>query len=91
MDRNDALGEWSEQARPPALFRRFAFDSYAQTRAFLDRVAQVQDELGLAPQNISFGTTYVNVTIAASDGALGEGERELARRIAAAATGEARA
>lgn len=90
MDRNDALDGWSEQSRPPALFRRFAFDSYAQTRVFLDRVAQVQDELGMAPQNISFGTTYVNVTIAASGGALGEPERELARRIAAVATGAAR-
>ncbi|MCS6811728.1 MAG: 4a-hydroxytetrahydrobiopterin dehydratase [Tepidimonas sp.] len=84
---NDTIAEgWTEQARPPALFRRFAFERYAQTRAFLERVAAVQDELGLAPQNISFGTTYVNVTIAASgEGGLGEAERELARRIAAAA------
>ncbi|TSE22725.1 4a-hydroxytetrahydrobiopterin dehydratase [Tepidimonas aquatica] len=78
---------WAEQGRPPALFRRFAFACYADTRAFLERVAAVQEELGLAPQNISFGTTYVNVTIAAADGALGEPERTLAQRIAAAAEG----
>lgn len=78
---------WTEQARPPTLFRRFSFERYADTRAFLDRVAAVQETLGVAPQNISFGTTYVNVTIGAGDAGLGEIERELARRIAAAATG----
>ena len=76
---------WTVQARPPALFRRFAFERYADTRAFLDRVAAVQEELGIAPQNISFGTTYVNVTIAGGEAGVGEAERELARRIAAAA------
>ncbi len=79
------LGGWTEQDRPPALFRRFVFASYAQTRAFLDRVAELQEELGVAPQNISFGTTYVNITIAASDGVLGSMERVLAQRIATAA------
>lgn len=78
---------WSEQSRPPSLFRRFAFASYRETRAFLDRVAAVQEELGVAPQNISFGTTYVNVTIAAGDDGLGAAQRELARRINAAAQG----
>ncbi|TSE19180.1 putative pterin-4-alpha-carbinolamine dehydratase [Tepidimonas alkaliphilus] len=75
---------WTEQTRPPALFRRFAFERYAQTRAFLDRIAAVQDELGLAPQNISFGTTYVNITIGGEAG-VSDAERELARRITAAA------
>lgn len=83
MDDLAALG-WSTQSRPPALFQRFAFASYAQTRTFLDRVADVQEALGRAAQNISFGTTYVNITIAA-EGELGEGEHELARRIAEAA------
>lgn len=78
---------WTEQGRPPALFRRFVFSCYADTRAFLDRIAAVQEALGLAPQNISFGTTYVNVTIAAANGALGDAERTLAQRIAAAAEG----
>jgi len=80
-DHDTALAGWTEQSRPAALFRRFAFGSYAQTRAFLDRVAAVQEELGLAPQNISFGTTYVNITIAAANGTLGQAERTLARRI----------
>jgi pterin-4a-carbinolamine dehydratase len=83
MDDLAALG-WTTQSRPPALFQRFAFASYGQTRAFLDRVAEVQDALGRAAQNISFGPTYVNITIAA-EGELGDGEHELARRIAAAA------
>jgi len=71
--------QWSE--RPPSLFRRFQFGSYGQTRQFLDRLAEQSDALGVQPQNINFGTTYVNVTISASGPNLSESECHLAAEL----------
>ena len=73
---------WETHGKPPTLFRRFAFGSYADTRAFLDALAALSEETGIHPQNINFGSTYVNVTLEAEDGvALTEAEHALAARI----------
>lgn len=73
---------WQTRGRPPTLFRRFEFAEYRQTRDFLDALAALAEELGLHPQNINFGTTYVNVTLEAVEGGiLGEPEYLFAARI----------
>lgn len=73
---------WEMRGRPPVLFRRFGFARYGEIRAFLDAVAALSEETGLHPQNINFGTTYVNITLEASDGAaLSDAEYALAARI----------
>ena len=60
---SDPLAEgWEQVARPPSLFRRFEFASYAQTRIFLDRLAALSEETGIYP-DLGFGKTHVNVTI----------------------------
>lgn len=72
---------WSRGMRPDHLFRRFEFGSYAQTRRFLDELAQLSESMGVAPQNIGFGTTHVNVTIAAEGQSLTDQDLLLAVRI----------
>lgn len=73
---------WEMRGQPPVLFRRFQFARYGEIRAFLDAVAALSEETGMHPQNINFGTTYVNITLEASDGAaLSEAEYALAVRI----------
>ncbi|MHB1587113.1 MAG: 4a-hydroxytetrahydrobiopterin dehydratase [Acidiferrobacteraceae bacterium] len=73
---------WEVRGKPPALFRRFEFERYADTRVFLDALAVLAEDTGMHPQNISFGTTYVNVTLEAVDGMnLAEREHALAARI----------
>lgn len=73
---------WETRGKPPSLFRRFVFGSYADTRAFLDALAALSEETGIHPQNINFGSTYVNITLEAEDGvALTEAEHALAARI----------
>jgi pterin-4a-carbinolamine dehydratase len=73
---------WEARGKPPTLFRRFAFERYGETRDFLDALAALSEETGVHPQNINFGTTYVNVTLDAADGGeLGEAELMLATRI----------
>lgn len=73
---------WESRGKPPTLFRRFAFGGYSETRAFLDALAALSEETGIHPQNINFGTTYVNVTLEAVEGAtLTEAEAAFARRV----------
>lgn len=78
----DAPEGWETRGKPPNLFRRFEFARYGETRDFLDAVAALTEEAGMHPQNINFGTTYVNITLEAADGvALTEAEHALAARI----------
>ena len=58
---------WETRGKPPTLFRRFTFGNYADTRSFLDALAELSEETGVHPQNINFGTTYVNITLEAED------------------------
>lgn len=76
----DTPAGWELRGKPPTLFRRFEFPRYAATRDFLDALAALSEAQMLHPQNINFGSTYVNVTleVAATDGA---GEYDFAVRI----------
>lgn len=60
---------WTPVARPPSLFCRFTFASYAETRTFLDRLASLSEATGLYP-DLGFGKTHVNVTIHGQGGAM---------------------
>lgn len=71
---------WTHHQQPPNIFRRYEFSAYGQTRTFLDRLADISKDTGLYP-DISFGKTYVNVTIHANDGkAIGPDEIAFAVR-----------
>jgi pterin-4a-carbinolamine dehydratase len=74
---------WRLVERPPALFRRFAFASYGDTRQYLERLAALSRDTGLYP-DLGFGPTHVNVTVLGADGQLpGATEAEFASRAAA--------
>ena len=74
--------DWEMRGKPPTLFRRFEFARYGETRDFLDAVAALTEETGVHPQNINFGTTYVNITLEPADGAqLTDADHALAARI----------
>ncbi len=63
------------QERVAPLNHRFDFGSYAETRQFLDRLADLSRREDYYP-NVSFGKTYVNISIDA------EGQAELGERHA---------
>lgn len=76
---------WKQVERPRSLFRRFEFDSYAKTRAFLDRLAAISEETDIFP-DLGFGTTFANVTMYVKDGESATvAEVDFARRASAAA------
>ena len=53
---------WNVRQRPVCLERRFEFESYSATRDFLDRLGQHSEAAQRFP-DISFGRTYVNITL----------------------------
>lgn len=61
-DGNNPIPDWQRQDLPPMLSRRFEFENYPQTRQFLDGVAKLAEEAQHYP-NLSFGKTYVSVTL----------------------------
>ena len=72
---------WTAVERPPSLYRRFEFAAYSETRAFLERLAGLSKETGLYP-DLSFGRTYVNVTVYGSDATVDAEAQEFAARVA---------
>jgi len=85
---SNPIPDWQRQDLPPMLSRRFEFASYAETRRFLDGVAKVSEEAQHYP-NLSFGKTYVSVTIDADGKKIGPEIVALAQRIDALAAAAA--
>ena len=79
-DDTNPVPDWQRQDLPPILTRRFEFESYAETRGFLDGIARLSEEAGLYP-NLSFGKTYVSVTIDADGKKIGPDLIALAQKI----------
>ena len=73
---------WKERKRPICLEKRFEFDSYDLTRDFLDKLGDHSEAIQRFP-DISFGRTYVNITIRPvdEDGVLGDADRAFASEI----------
>ena len=76
------MDQWQERKRPVCLERRYEFDSYDATRDFLDRLGDHSEATQRFP-DISFGRTYVNITVRPDvDGsALSDDDRAFAAQI----------
>lgn len=55
---------WSHRQRPERLERRIEFDDYETTRLFLEKLNVLSEREQRYP-DISFGRTYVNLTLRA--------------------------
>lgn len=66
---------WTHRARPDRLERRIEFADYESTRLFLERLNSLSEQEGRFP-DISFGRTYVNLTLRAEGESAAVGERE---------------
>ncbi len=76
------MDQWHERKRPVCLERRFEFDSYSATRNFLDRLGDYSEATQRFP-DISFGRTYVNITLRPEDESV-DGKLSMNDRRAAA-------
>lgn len=83
MDRSPSPDPtWNQRQRPPRLERRLAFADYPQVRDFLEKLERLCEQRQRYP-DLSFGRTYVNLTIYPEQDAaeVGSGEEEFARGI----------
>ena len=72
---------WTQRPRPDRLERRIEFDDYESTRSFLERLNALAESEGRFP-DISFGRTYVNLTLRPDDEQLvGEVDQAFAAAI----------
>ena len=53
---------WTHRSRPERLERRLEFADYETTRLFLERLEALCEQQSRYP-DISFGRTYVNITL----------------------------
>jgi len=74
--------QWIKRARPDRLERRIEFEDYEPTRTFLERLNDLSEQEGRFP-DISFGRTYVNLTLRPEqeNGEIGELETSFAAAI----------
>jgi 4a-hydroxytetrahydrobiopterin dehydratase len=73
---------WTQRPRPDRLERRIEFGDYEATRVFLERLNTLSEQQSRFP-DISFGRTYVNITLRAEveDAAIGDGDHAFAVAI----------
>jgi 4a-hydroxytetrahydrobiopterin dehydratase len=73
---------WTRRPRPDRLERRIEFEDYESTRTFLERLGELTEREGRFP-DISFGRTYVNLTLRAEleDAEIGFAEESFAATI----------
>ena len=73
---------WTQRPRPARLERRIEFSDYEATRVFLERLNTLSEQQSRFP-DISFGRTYVNITLRSEeeDGAIGEVDQAFAVAI----------
>lgn len=57
-------GTWKVEERVQLMSRRYDFSSYAETRDFLERLEKLSENENYYP-DLSFGRTYVSVSIKA--------------------------
>ena len=77
--------QWTPRPKPEQadrLERRVEFDDYASNRDFLDRLNDFCEQQGRYP-DISFGRTYVNITLRSEqdDAPIGEADHAFAAAI----------
>ena len=73
-------GVWSQ--RPDALERDFEFDDFAGAMAFVNRVAEVAEEVNHHPDILVHGWNQVRLTLSThSEGGLTQNDLDMAKRI----------
>ncbi len=75
------MSQWKEKNRPNRLERRLEFPTYEETRDFLDKLGKLCEKSKRYP-DISFGKTYVNLTLKPESENIEEKITELDHKLA---------
>jgi len=79
MSKLDKLIYWRIDSKPPVMTKQFIFESYEQTRSFVNDLADLSEKTGYFP-NLTFSQSQATVTIFTDDEELGENEYEFAHQ-----------
>lgn len=79
MSKSDELSGWRIDSKPPVMTKKFTFESYEQTRSFVNDLADLSEKTGYYP-NLTFSQTQATVTIYTDEEELGENEFEFANQ-----------
>lgn len=71
---------WQPQPASGVMTKRFEFADYSATREFLEGLTRLSVASGYFP-SLNFSSTYVKVSVAAQDGALGPVEYAFADQV----------
>lgn len=77
MSKLDELINWRIDKKPPLLTKKIIFESYEQTRSFVNDLADLSEKTGYYP-NLTFSQTQATVSIFTDEEELGENEFEFA-------------
>jgi pterin-4a-carbinolamine dehydratase len=79
VSKSDELINWRVDKKPPVMTKKFTFESYEQTRSFVNDLADLSEETGYYP-NLTFSQSQATVTIYTDEEELGANEFEFANR-----------
>lgn len=71
---------WRVQHKPMLMTRHYEFANYAETRLFLDHLAQLSERTGYFP-DMNFAKTYVNLSMTPQEEILGPSEYSFAEQV----------
>ena len=77
MPDSDKFINWRIDSKPPVMTRQFTFESYEQTRSFVNDLADLSEKTGYYP-NLTFSKSHATVTIYTDAEELGQDEYEFA-------------
>lgn len=77
MSKSDELVDWRIDDKPPVMTKRFTFESYEQTRSFVNDLADLSEQTEYYP-NLTFSQTQATVTIYTDNDELSSEEFEFA-------------
>lgn len=79
MSKSSELTAWRIEDKPPVMTRKLLFDSYEETRAFVNALADLSESTGYYP-NMTYSQTQATITIYADadENSLSESEFDFA-------------
>ena len=77
MSNLDRAINWRIDNKPPVMTRQFTFESYEQTRSFINHLAELSEKMGYYP-NLTFSQSQATVTIYTDEKKLGVAEYDFA-------------
>lgn len=77
MTESSDLTDWRIDNKPPVMTKRYEFESYDNTRLFVNALAELSENTGYFP-NLTFNQTQATVTIFTDEPKLGDKEFDFA-------------